>query len=225
MLWRHENFEAEANVTSAVRDFLIATGLAASEEIVEENPPSEGSRRAVDLTALDTFIEVKRRISTAANGYPNADYVKQLDDYLAQSAKENRVRMGVLTDGKHWLAALAGRGAADDDAAPLLHAAGRGRLGFAVGVAAGRGAVFAAERPARRKRTSSGTSALTARPSSATSRRSARCTRATPSPRRSGSSAACGATCCARRWARWRVRDATNLSTTCSSATPTCAPC
>ena len=103
MLWRHDNFEAEANVTSAVRDFLITTGLAASEEIVEENPPSEGSRRAVDLTALDTFIEVKRRISAAASGYPNAEYVRQLDDYLDQSAKDNRVRMGVLTDGRHWL--------------------------------------------------------------------------------------------------------------------------
>ena len=31
MLWRHDNFKAEANVTSAVRDFLITTGLAASE--------------------------------------------------------------------------------------------------------------------------------------------------------------------------------------------------
>ena len=103
MLWRHDNFEAEANVTSAVRDFLITTGLAASEEIIEENPPSEGSRRAVDLTALDTFIEVKRRISAAASGYPNAEYVRQLDDYLDQSAKDNRVRMGVLTDGRHWL--------------------------------------------------------------------------------------------------------------------------
>ncbi len=103
MLWRHDNFEAEANVTSAVRDFLITTGLAASEEIVEENPPSEGSRRAVDLTALDTFIEVKRRISVAVSGYPNAEYVRQLDDYLDQSARDNRVRMGVLTDGRHWL--------------------------------------------------------------------------------------------------------------------------
>lgn len=100
MLWRHDNNPAEANITSAVRDFLIITKLADSEEIVEENPPSEDSRRAVDLTALDTFIEVKRRISTAASGQPNPDYVRQLDDYLAQSAKDGRVRMGVLTDGK-----------------------------------------------------------------------------------------------------------------------------
>ena len=53
VLRRHDLGEAEANITSAVRDFLIATGLAKSEQIVEENPPSDSSRRAVDLTALD----------------------------------------------------------------------------------------------------------------------------------------------------------------------------
>ena len=58
MLRRHDNGEPEANITSAVRDFLIVTRLAKSTEIVEENPPSQQSRRAVDLTALDTFIEV-----------------------------------------------------------------------------------------------------------------------------------------------------------------------
>ena len=61
ILRRHDNFEPEANITSAVRDFLIPTGLVRSEEMVEENPPSGASRRAVDLTALDTFIEFKRR--------------------------------------------------------------------------------------------------------------------------------------------------------------------
>ncbi len=25
-----------------------------------------------------------------------------LDDYLAQSEKQGRVRIGILTDGKHW---------------------------------------------------------------------------------------------------------------------------
>ena len=103
ILRRHGNGEPEANITSAVRDFLILTGLVRSEEMVEENPPSETSRRAVDLTALDTFIEFKRRIGTAAGGAPNPQYVEQLDDYLAQSAKRGRIRMGVLTDGKRWL--------------------------------------------------------------------------------------------------------------------------
>ncbi len=110
ILRRHENGEPEANITSVVRAFLIVTGLARSEEVVEENPPSDASRRAVDLTALDTFIEFKRRIGTASAGAPNPQYVDQLDDYLTQSAKQGRVRMGVLTDGKRWLLRWPGAG-------------------------------------------------------------------------------------------------------------------
>ena len=70
ILRRHDNFEAEANITSAVRDFLILTGLAQDEQINEENPPSDTSRRAVDLTALDTFVEFKRRVGTVRGGNP-----------------------------------------------------------------------------------------------------------------------------------------------------------
>ena len=103
LLRRHDLEEPEANITSAVRDFLIATRLARSDEIVEENPPAQGSRRAVDLTALDTFIESKRRIGSTGGLDPNPEYVDQLDDYLAQSQEQGRVRMGILTDGKHWL--------------------------------------------------------------------------------------------------------------------------
>ena len=102
ILRRHEGGEVEANITSAVRDFLVATGLAKVEEMVEENPPSEGSRRAVDLTALDTFIEFKRLIGNGIE--PNPEYVQQLDDYLEASAEtRNGVRMGILTDGKYWV--------------------------------------------------------------------------------------------------------------------------
>ena len=103
ILRRHDNAEPEANITSAVRDFLIVTGLAGPSEIVEENPPAQGSRRAVDLTALDTFIESKRRIGSTGGLDPNPEHVEQLDDYLAQSEKQGRVRMGILTDGRHWL--------------------------------------------------------------------------------------------------------------------------
>jgi len=86
-----------------VQDFLIVTGLAQSEDMIEENSPSEASRRTVDPTALGTFIEFKRRIGTASCGAPNPQYVDQLDYHLAQSAKQGIVRMGVLTDGKRWL--------------------------------------------------------------------------------------------------------------------------
>ena len=59
-LRRHDNFDPEANITSAVRDFLILTRLVRG----EESPPSGASRRAVDLTALDTLVEFKGRIGT-----------------------------------------------------------------------------------------------------------------------------------------------------------------
>ena len=110
ILRRHDHGEVEANITSAVRYFLILTGLARSEEMAEENPPSDGSRQAVDLTALDTFIEFKRRIGTASGGAPNPQYVEQLDDYLVRSEKQGRVRMGVLTDGRRWLLRWPGAG-------------------------------------------------------------------------------------------------------------------
>ena len=92
---------------------LTATGLVKDEEIVEENPPAQGSRRAVDLTALDTFIEFKRRLGTTGGFNPDPEYVQQLDDYLAQSEEAGRVRMGVLTDGKYWLLRWPGAGTAN----------------------------------------------------------------------------------------------------------------
>lgn len=113
ILQRHALNDAEANITSAIRDFLIATELAKPDEIVEENPPSDATRRAVDLTALDTFVEVKRRVSNMQAGFePDPGYVKQLDDYLALSANEGKgVRTGILTDGKYWLLRWHGAGA------------------------------------------------------------------------------------------------------------------
>ena len=112
ILRRHDNFEAEANITSAVRDFLILTGLADGDEIVEENPPSDASRRAVDLTALDTFIEFKRRVGTAGGGFnPDPAHVAQLDDYLELSKADGKgVRTGILTDGRYWLLRWPGAG-------------------------------------------------------------------------------------------------------------------
>ena len=108
ILRRHNSGEAEANITSAVRDFLTLTKLVKHEEITEEDAPALGSRQAVDLTALDTFIEFKRRIGSGLDANP--DYVDQIDGYLAQSAGQGRVRMGILTDGKYWLLRWPGAG-------------------------------------------------------------------------------------------------------------------
>ncbi len=111
ILRRHDNREPEANITSAVRRFLTDTGLVSEADIQEENPPTQGSRQAVDLRALDTFIEFKRRVGPGGIT-PNPDYVRQLDDYLSQSAAAGKsVRLGILTDGKHWLLRWPGAGA------------------------------------------------------------------------------------------------------------------
>ena len=112
ILRRHDRNEAEANITSAIRDFLVDTNLAKRDDIKEEKAPALGARTAVDLTALDTFVEIKRRIGTAPGFDPDPDNVEQLDGYLEQSEKEGgRHRMGVLTDGKHWLLRWPGAGA------------------------------------------------------------------------------------------------------------------
>ena len=109
ILRRHERGEAEANITSAVRDFLIATRLAAADEIVEEVHPGDLNRKAVDLTALDTYVEFKRRTGFPQ---PEAQWIEQLDGYLEASQRSGHgVRLGVLTDGKHWFVRWPGAGA------------------------------------------------------------------------------------------------------------------
>ena len=111
LLRRHDNYEAEANLTSAIRNFLTITGLVDSDAIAEESAPAPGSRQAVDLAALNAYVEVKRRIGAAAGFAPDPDNVGQLDDYLEQAHAQSGVsRMGVLTDGKRWLLRWRGAG-------------------------------------------------------------------------------------------------------------------
>ena len=102
LLRRHGELQAEANITSGVREFLVKTGLVESSEIREEISPAEGSSNSVDLAALDTFIEVKRRIGDGIE--PDAGNVEQLDGYLDAAMEASKgVRIGVLTDGKYWV--------------------------------------------------------------------------------------------------------------------------
>ena len=102
LLRRHGELQEEANITSAIRDFLLRTGLVESSDIREEISPAEGSSNSVDLAALDTLIEVKRRIG---NGIvPDGAHVGQLDRYLTAAMEASKgVRIGVLTDGKYWV--------------------------------------------------------------------------------------------------------------------------
>lgn len=112
LLRRHLNHEQAANITSAVRNFLTLTGLVESGEITEEIPPGPGSRHAVDLASLNTYIESKRRIGAPAGIAPDPENVRQLDGYLEEAHAARGVsRMGVLTDGKRWLLRWRGAGA------------------------------------------------------------------------------------------------------------------
>ena len=128
ILNRHDAGRPEAEITSAVRDFLILTGLAKSEEIKEENPPAGQSRSAVDLTALDTFIEMKRRIGDGIK--PNPQWIEPIGTAIwpLHKARGRGVRMGILTDGKHWGAELAWRRARQDGPSLRLYPGRRGRL-------------------------------------------------------------------------------------------------
>ena len=217
ILRRHDNGEPEANITSAVRHFLITTRLAKPSEIVEENPPAEGSRRAVDLTALDTFVEFKTRIGTTGGFNPAPKNVEQLDDYLAQSQREGRVRMGILTDGKYWLLRWPSAGSVktlppygftfeDPDRWITLYEWLRDH------------ALSTEENKPPNRGTIADASVLAVLLTNETSRPSRPFTTATPTRARSRSSGSFGTICYGLLWERWHARR--RSGTTSSCATP-----
>ena len=105
ILQRYRRNDAEANITSAIRDFIVSANLAKPDEMQEEVHPSDASRSLVDLRTAGALIEVKRRIAGGNDGpVPDPQHVRQLDDYLLESqAAGSGVRLGVLTDGRRWL--------------------------------------------------------------------------------------------------------------------------
>ena len=99
----------EDNIRSAVRSFLVETGLTDPYEVQSEASPDPQriTRRRVDLVLSDAFIEVKTRIGRAADALtPAIEHVAQLDGYLSASPD---VSVGVLTDGRHWLRRTTGQ--------------------------------------------------------------------------------------------------------------------
>lgn len=69
ILDRHQAAISEADIRSAVRDFLIQTGLAPDSEIEQEAPPAPGESGRVDLRTRDVIIEFKRSIGIGVNPY------------------------------------------------------------------------------------------------------------------------------------------------------------
>ncbi len=99
----------EAEIGAAVRDFLIATGLAPAAEIEMEQAPAAGSAGRVDLRTRDVIIEFKVRIGDRIN--PDSAHVQQLDDYLKTAVEAGQPqRFGILTDGKYWILRWPGMG-------------------------------------------------------------------------------------------------------------------
>ncbi len=95
MLRRHEEVAPEADVRSAIADFLVTSGLASRNEIRLESD-------RIDLQTRDFVIEVKKRIGNGIN--PNPKWVDQLDGYLRERVKAGESeRLGVLTDGRYWV--------------------------------------------------------------------------------------------------------------------------
>ena len=60
ILRRHDKGEAEANITTAVRDFLTVTGLVKAEQIFEENPLHVEVSEAGEAAAAGAAKQLER---------------------------------------------------------------------------------------------------------------------------------------------------------------------
>ncbi|MDE2935685.1 MAG: N-6 DNA methylase [Chloroflexota bacterium] len=99
LLDRHREFQAEQNIASLIRQFLVETGLFNSSEIREQVPIKP---LRADLVTPTHIFEFKWRIGSF--GKPDERWVLQLDTYLKNCPEvAPRVRWGILTDGRHWL--------------------------------------------------------------------------------------------------------------------------
>ncbi|MCY4556461.1 MAG: hypothetical protein OXF79_08815 [Chloroflexi bacterium] len=95
LLRRHDELVPEADVRREIANFLVASGLAAHDEIRME-------KNRIDLQTGDFVIEVKKRIGNGID--PNLKWVDQLDGYLRERVRAGESeRLGVLTDGRYWI--------------------------------------------------------------------------------------------------------------------------
>ncbi len=104
LLAAHDSGSLEGEIAARVRDFIVAAGVAELNEITMEEHPADQDNRRLDIYVRNTFIEVKRDI-TSHNAIDPA-HIMQLDGYLtatATAAAGRGVQNGILTDGKRWL--------------------------------------------------------------------------------------------------------------------------
>ncbi len=118
ILRRHNRGDSEADIRSAVRDFIIQSGLVTASEVTQEESPTQAAAGRVDLVARDAFFEFKRNLYSGAQIAP--EYITQLDDYLTDALTAGRgIRVGVLTDGRRWLLRRTGDGQVDAISPPM----------------------------------------------------------------------------------------------------------
>ena len=102
MLDRFEGRALEADVRSAICDFLVEASLVDRDDL-----RLEGDR--IDIQSEDLVIEVKRQIGRTRTIKPDAANIAQLNRYLAEAREAGKPeRLGILTDGRHWVLRLPG---------------------------------------------------------------------------------------------------------------------
>lgn len=96
-------FRSEATIQSDVRMFLLDPELGLAEEQLEvELEAQVGQRRRIDIEVGCTVIEVKKSLDSQA---VVASATEQLADYVLTRTREVGARyVGVLTDGRQWIA-------------------------------------------------------------------------------------------------------------------------
>ena len=118
ILRRHNRGASEADIRSAVRDFIIQSGLVTASEVTQEESPTQAAAGRVDLVVRDAFFEFKRNLYSGAQIAP--EHITQLDDYLTDALTAGRgIRVGVLTDGRRWLLRRTGDGQVDAISPPM----------------------------------------------------------------------------------------------------------
>jgi len=86
---------SESDLRAAIVEMLVRGDLANRDEIALESDRT-------DLRTGHVLVEVKRRIGVGTR--PHAEHLVQIDRYLNEARRKGRSeRLGVLTDGKHWV--------------------------------------------------------------------------------------------------------------------------
>ena len=89
---------SESDIRRKIGNLLVAARLVTEEDLVLE-------ANRTDLATPRLIMEVKRRIGRGIE--PNPKHLGQLDGYLKSAGERDEpMRLGVLSDGKHWVLRL-----------------------------------------------------------------------------------------------------------------------